>query len=350
MVRGQFSNTGVISLDPLITYTKRHVPTPIGLVGACPELFRDRPSLNLVALCWRLFPSDRAEIVAALAQVRSDTPMARIVVLANDDVEVCQLSAAGIPAFVASSAMFTDETIFRPQPPFETEALSFDAIYNARFSPYKRHELASRVDNLALIYDNEFDGSTSPHEARVRHLLPHARYLNHEAGDGGGYVALSKPQVAKALNQARCGLCLSETEGYMRASMEYLLSGLPVVTTPSHGGRDRYFQSPFVIVAEDDPDAVRQAVAEIGKRGLSKVAVRDHVGRIVEFERRNFLRVFNTLIEETFGRSHAWEDTRALIDAHPFTEPHKAWSRQRLMPVAEALGVRLAPRPMSLAG
>ena len=51
---------------------------------------------------------------------------------------------------------------------------------------------------------------------------------------------LNTEEVRRILVQSRCGLALSAQEGAMYASGEYLLAGLPVVTTRSRGGRDAF--------------------------------------------------------------------------------------------------------------
>jgi glycosyltransferase involved in cell wall biosynthesis len=67
------------------------------------------------------------------------------------------------------------------------------------------------------------------------------------------------------LNQAYCGLALSAIEGGMHASMEYLLCGLPVVTTESLGGRSYFLNSNNSIFVDDNSDAVLSAVNELKK-------------------------------------------------------------------------------------
>jgi glycosyltransferase involved in cell wall biosynthesis len=47
--------------------------------------------------------------------------------------------------------------------------------------------------------------------------------------------------VNQGLARAVVGLCLSTVEGSNYASMEYMLAGLPIVSTPSIGGREVYF-------------------------------------------------------------------------------------------------------------
>jgi len=332
----RFLNTGIVSIDPLVTYTKRHKPTPIGIAGSCPELFEGRSSLHFVGPVWNYEDHDVADIAVHWRETAKALPDATFVFLNSTDRETLALSAAGVPAITCSELLFVDDTVFKPYAPADFSGAAFDAIYVARLEPYKRHQLAREIENLALMFDARFDQTQSAYDLEVTRLLPNARYLNFEKS-AGQYVSLDPDARAQRMNQARCGLCLSKEEGAMRVSMEYLMCGLPVVTTRSKGGRDRYFADLYVIVAEDDPANVARAVREIGRRKLSKLAIRDHIMRVVSFERRNFLSFANALVQKQFGVANLFSSLRPFIESWPFVEPEAAWSRARLKPFTEWL-------------
>jgi hypothetical protein len=76
----------------------------------------------------------------------------------------------------------------------------------------------------------------------------------------------------------------------MFASTQYLLCGLPVVSTQSKGGRDVFFEPEFTRIVEADPDAVAEAVARFVAappdpqrvRARTLERVREHRGRLIE--------------------------------------------------------------------
>ena len=162
-----------------------------------------------------------------------------------------------------------------------------------------------------LVYDFPADRSGEA-ERRVRQALPNAWYaqrmLNH-----GQYWKVEVETVVKLLNQCRVGLCLSAAEGAMRASMEYLLCGLMVVSTESIGGRDRYLMPPYARIVSDDPDAVARAVRDMVATAVPKPAIRDHIGRIVKFERYNFLMAANRIASSHFGRDRLFQSIGPFI-------------------------------------
>jgi glycosyltransferase involved in cell wall biosynthesis len=70
---------------------------------------------------------------------------------------------------------------------------------------------------------------------------------------------LSQPQVCDVINQSRVGLILSAREGACFASSEYLLCGVPVVSTPSKGGRSFWYNDENSLIVDADPGAVLDA-------------------------------------------------------------------------------------------
>jgi hypothetical protein len=62
--------------------------------------------------------------------------------------------------------------------------------------------------------------------------------------------------IYKEINKAHVGLCLSAEEGAMFVSAEYLLCGIPVVSTRNKGGRDVMFTPEHVFIADDTPESV----------------------------------------------------------------------------------------------
>jgi len=121
----------------------------------------------------------------------------------------------------------------------------YDAVYIGRRSAFKRHMLADRVSNLAIIAGINHGNKISP--------IPSTIYLNP--------APLPPDQVCEKINQSHCGLILSEEEGACFASSEYLLCGIPVVSTHSMGGRDVWYDDYNSIVCEPDPKQIADAVA-----------------------------------------------------------------------------------------
>ena len=112
---------------------------------------------------------------------------------------------------------------------------------------------------------------------------------------------LTPQQVNRAYNQAAVGLCLSAAEGAMCSSMEYMMAGLPVVSTPSLGGRDVYFDPDYCIIAEPEPAAIRRAVEELRDRAIPREEIRARTMAKVWPQRRELMAFLSALRERMGG-------------------------------------------------
>jgi glycosyltransferase involved in cell wall biosynthesis len=189
----------------------------------------------------------------------------------------------------------------------------FDAIYSARLDPFKRHELAQGIDRLLLAYGYAVLRSQSAAYEQVRNILPKAFFANHHFSSDGR--SLEADEICRLYKHSQVGLCLSAVEGCMRASMEYLLAGLPVVSTPSIGGRERYYTAPYCQVVEATPEAVAMAVHDLGARNLDRQKIRDHVIQMVAFDRYNFLMNVNKITKLHLGRDDLIPSMAPMIGA-----------------------------------
>jgi ubiquinone/menaquinone biosynthesis C-methylase UbiE len=138
------------------------------------------------------------------------------------------------------------------------------------------------VANLALVAGSNHGNAISE--------VPSHVYLNSRP--------LAPAEVFSLVTQAHCGLILSAVEGACYASSEYLLCGIPVVSTVSDGGRDEWYDDYNSIISDANPESVAAAVAEFVRRQVSPVEVRSrHIAKANDFRER-----FVTVLRETFSR------------------------------------------------
>ena len=101
----------------------------------------------------------------------------------------------------------------------------------------------------------------------------------------------------------------------MRTSMEYMLAGLPVVSTPSLGGRDRYYAAPYCRVVEDTPDSIAGAVRDLAGKNLDRHRIRQHVAQMVGFDRYNFLFNVNKIAKQHLGQDGLFPSMTPMLGA-----------------------------------
>lgn len=218
-------------------------------------------------------------------------------VLCNYPEQTRIAEGVGLAAHFCNTNAFIDEEVFRYQPMQKR----FAAVSNARLIKLKRVSLARRVANLALIRGPEVE----PGEYDDPADIPHA-FIN----DG----PLSPRQVARVLLASRVGLALSAAEGNCMASSEYLLCGLPVVSTPSRGGRDIWYDSENSVICEPNPEAVCVAVRDAHHRldrgQFDPVSIRQrHIEQSKEHRQR-----FVAVLENALAKVGVRADAQTVFD------------------------------------
>jgi len=216
--------------------------------------------------------------------------------LTNDLAENKILEAARLPHYFCHHNAFLDERIFKPLPGVKK---TLDAIYTARLIRVKRHHLARNIDKWGLIYG--YDPTDQKSQMRyLRHLrraMPGMALLNGDA-DRDEYRLLNPAEVCRAYNSAQVGLCLSEIEGGNYSTTEYMLCGLPVVSTSSKGGRELFLDPSVSRIVDDDPEAIAQAVQELIKERIPPHLVRLRALEIMRKIRQDFIAMVNMILEE----------------------------------------------------
>ncbi len=265
-----------ISAEPLVIFSGTSADSLIGLPG----LYRGRrlgtKGWHLISPTWTI---DRAETARGMRRAalrhRLVYPGHRLVFVCNTDGETARMRGLGEAAVTSSGNSSIDPNIFRPLAGVERK---FDAIYNAQLTPWKRHELTLATESCAFIYYRaDMAGWLGQYEEmlliRHRTRAPGHVFLN-DFDFRRRPVRMPSKEVNRHLNAAHVGLCLSAVEGSMLSSLEYLLAGLPVVSTASLGGRDRFFDDDYCLIVEDTPQAVARGVAELKSRNLDPETIR----------------------------------------------------------------------------
>ena len=157
----------------------------------------------------------------------------------------------------------------------------YDAIYVARLIALKRHHLASDIGNLALV-------------AGLNHGSPEADYAPPHTYVNN--VELSPDQVCIKINESISGLILSDVEGASFVSSEYLLCGIPVVSTISEGGRALWYDEYNSLVVEPNSQEVKKAVDFFKNNPRDPLKIRnDHI-HLAWKQRNKFINLFSEIL------------------------------------------------------
>jgi glycosyltransferase involved in cell wall biosynthesis len=296
----------VVCQDPPIVYVMEFERE----VDALAKRLRRRPAWLLVSNPW--IPRTTSEARALeqrTAAIRSRYPDVSIVYLCNEPDEAARLSAAGLHAEFCHQNALLDESLYRPLPGVVP---IYDAIYIAQLIAYKRHYLAREVRSLLVkTYLSEASRDREYMREAVG-ALRHARWI----------YRCTDAEVCAAINTCRVGLCLSAAEGGMYSSVEYLLCGLPVVTTPSVGGRGAFFDDECVLTVEPEPMSVRLGVEEMIRRDLDPRGIRESVLSKLRPHRAKFVEIVNHILSQSgVAPTYQWGDRfiNKMWKPQPFT-------------------------------
>jgi glycosyltransferase involved in cell wall biosynthesis len=254
---------------------------------------------------------------AHVSQARRGYPEHSIALLSNTQADYEMFQRNGLDAVFCSQNALLDEHQYRIQPEV---AKVFDAVYNAQIAAFKRHELAAAVPRLSLLTYRLY------HEPGrldvVRRTLPHAQWPNFDAGR---YRNLLASEVSRELNRARVGLMLSHAEGANFATVEYLLSGLPIVSTENIGGRDVFYEDEFTELVDATPEAVAAGVKRMIDRNPDPELIRERTLARMQRHRDRYIDLLQRICDaEGISRDMRaeWPDyfTNKMIRWRNFTE------------------------------
>jgi len=217
-----------------------------------------------------------------LKLIRHFGPNAQLHFITNEESENRWLRVLGQQATCLGHNLHVRENFFIPG----DVPKKYDAVYAATMAPYKRIELAREIERLCFVTYVTHQKSWNLHEfePRLRHADYNAEFLPRE-------------DVRTRYQQSNVGLALSASEGAMFSAVEYLLCGLPLVTTPNRGGRNRYLEPWYSRFADPDPVSVRKSVEYFLENPPDPWKIRNTILKKMTADRRNFV----SLLSESCG-------------------------------------------------
>ena len=205
--------------------------------------------------------------------------------LANTLEQVKMALNLGFNVIEFNQNSFIDEYTFQIQ----DERKIYNLVMNARPENVKRPWLAMKVPHIAAIKGKLFSPDSFWDLGQL-----HPDYLNQER--------ITVDEVVTILNQSYVGGIFSEKEGACFASSEYLLCGLPVVSTICSGGREIWYNDYNSLIVEPDEYAIAQAVEllvnKVKDKKIDPYQIREHHIALSLIQRDRLHRLLNEFIED----------------------------------------------------
>src|SRR5688572_10254884 len=202
-----------------------------------------------------------------------------LILLQNSPSELVISKIAGLSGHFVNQNIHVCEHFFNPVPGVKK---IYDAVYIAAAKKYKRIYLAKKIKKLFVITYFWPDIRNEKGEWDLHAFEP---TIKHAAFNKD---RIDRTEINNILNLAHCGLALSRKEGAMLASMEYQLAGLPIVTTPSIGGRDVLLDPAHTIWVKSDPEKIAAAVDKFVKSPPDPAEIRNRTLANIDFHRKRF--------------------------------------------------------------
>ncbi len=292
----------VISHEPLIIITYWHdfVITQDDFLVSLSEY---KHVYILIQIGWHRETPERAqELVDVLAELEQKRTGLHFTFLCNSPHEEEVIKSKGLNAVFCHQNAFIDEKLY---PVIPGEKKLYDAIYIARVTPFKRQELAQNIKSLRFI------GWTSPLETdyfnKIMTAAPQAKWTCNVASN----------KIYREINAARVGLCLSAEEGAMFVSAEYMLCGIPSVTTRNMGGREALFPEEAFCYVEDTPESVAEGVYKLIAHSPAPLEIRQAYLKNMYEHRQIFIKLVQNIINSS-GKSLNFADQWEQVFIHKF--------------------------------
>ena len=244
-------------------------------------------------------------------------PKHKIIFLLNTPEEFRYFKSKGINCRFINHNAFVDPNIFKPN----NCKKEYDIIYNGRIEILKRHYLLKSCKNISLLSASVL----RPDQSKIRYLnllkkiIPNADILNFDTPKKLKQLSsfeeipiINPKEVSNAINKAKIGAILSYKEGACYASMEYLLSGIPIVSTANIGGRDVFFDKRFCKTSLSNSYSIKKTVSNLLKDNIPSDFIRSvtlnniqiHIDKMKRLLDEIFLEygVLNANIDEVWGR------------------------------------------------
>ena len=153
--------------------------------------------------------------------------------LHNTEDEMARATMLGFNGIYCNANCFQDEKQYHMM----DLTHRYKAVYIARYDKCKRHELVPDRADMALVSIRWPDN--------IRDTFKNVFMNKH---------TFTAHEICRIINQSAYGLCLSAVEGQCRAAIEYLYCGIPIISTPSKGGRDVWYTPHNHIIVESKED------------------------------------------------------------------------------------------------
>ena len=180
---------------------------------------------------------------------------------------------------MANHNSFINENFYNIYP----SSKKYDMVVSSSFTDFKRVILGRKIKNTAHI-----GYSCMGHLDYIPDYGFRANFKNNSR-DMKDYHYLNQQEILDIYSSSKIGGIFSKTEGACFSSGEYLLCGLPVLSTHCKGGREYFYDNYNCVLCEPTEDAIYKGFKKIMKRykknDIDPIKIRNNHIKIMEEQR-----------------------------------------------------------------
>ncbi len=223
----------------------------------------------------------------------------------NENVETC--IHLKLNYVLSNQNCFLNEDVFKIKN--DTNRV-YNAVLNCRPENWKRPYLAKEIKNLAVL-----KGSNIRTKDYYDLNLLNPQFINNDR-------RLNEAGVVNIYGQSKVGLIFSEKEGACYSSSEYLLAGLPVISTKSEGGRDIWYNEKNSIICKANEDSVLECVNEAIEKLESGYFNREEIRQMHINQSLIYRQNFIEKVDKIFVKHNITDDSKAIFNRN-FKKYHR---------------------------
>lgn len=303
-------NYYVLNKNPHIIITSEDI---VDIQLFSEEIGKDKNASFVLLLWWTTLdkPFTINHITDNFFYHQKNYPNHDITLICNTKQEFDIFQSRGVKCIYINQNALVDASIFNVDTKIEK---THDVVYNGRLELTKRHYLLEKCKSISLVSAivHNVDESKKDYLDYLKSKIPNAQILNFnpfrklkDYTFTESIPQLTPKEISDYYNIHKVGVILSDKEGACYASVEYLLSGLPVVSTVSIGGRDVFLDNRFCRTVKSTSNAVYNAVEELRSLNISPEFVRQETIKsfqphVLEFKKmlQGIYTKHNILIED----------------------------------------------------
>ena len=216
----------------------------------------------------------------------------RVIFLLNDMSQYFLLNECSSDlepkGILCSKNSFIDERIFYID--YNISKI-IDVIMISQLKQFKNIEYAENIKNIFIATYGNKNITLKDNYPSMIHAKTNDKFMN-------------STEINNIINSSKLGMILSMREGQNRATVEYSLCGIPVITTKNATGGRHLFYNKYTKFVDLDKEYIEKMVEEVKNDSVDREYIRNNTLIILEEHRQRFKELIQNITGNNISYSH----------------------------------------------